>query len=33
MSRGRLFYWRAFKNKQWDVPQERFERAGSSTPR
>ncbi len=27
MSRGRLFYWRAFKNKQWGVSQELFERA------
>jgi hypothetical protein len=27
MSRGRLLYWRAFKNKQWSVPQELFERA------
>ncbi len=27
MSRGRLLYWRAFKNKQWASPQDLFARA------
>src|SRR5262249_54970227 len=27
LTRGKLFYWKAFQNKQWDVSQKLFDRA------